>query len=155
MCMYLMFYLGWLYIWRYSVKYNVRNTSSAKMTTSFWGDWSWNIFKAFLHPSADSRRVVVSYKLKHVHKVLVNCLFNSAQEKSVVRWTCRFSAIVFYLPLHEFWEKSVWKFYHPDFWCLIYHRPLNHTRGLKYIHTVWMTLVWRNFYSNMEFTGIL
>ena len=31
-------------------------------------------------PSADSRRVV-SYKLKYVHKVLVNCLVKLAQEK--------------------------------------------------------------------------
>ena len=28
-----------------------------------------------------SRRVVVSYKRKYVHKVLVNCLFKLAQEK--------------------------------------------------------------------------
>ena len=28
-----------------------------------------------------SRRMVVSYKLKHVHEVLVNCLFKLAQEK--------------------------------------------------------------------------
>ena len=32
-----------------------------------------------------SRRVVVSYKPKCVHEVLVNCLFKHAQEKSVVR----------------------------------------------------------------------
>ena len=32
-----------------------------------------------------SRRIVVSYKGKYVHEVLVNCLFNLAQEKSVVR----------------------------------------------------------------------
>ena len=36
-------------------------------------------------PSADSRRVVVSYKQKYVHKVLVNCLVKLAQENSVVR----------------------------------------------------------------------
>ena len=36
-------------------------------------------------PSAESfRRIVVSYKRKYVHKVLVNCLFKLAQEKSVV-----------------------------------------------------------------------
>ena len=34
--------------------------------------------------SADSRRVVVSYKRKHVLKVLVKCLVKLAQE-SVVR----------------------------------------------------------------------
>ena len=33
-------------------------------------------FTAIFLPSADSRRVVVSYKLKYLHKVLVNC-FNS------------------------------------------------------------------------------
>ena len=32
-----------------------------------------------------SRRVVVSYERKYVHKVLVNSLFKPAQEKSVVR----------------------------------------------------------------------
>ena len=31
--------------------------------------------------SADSRRVVVSYKRKYVHQVLVNCLVKLAQEK--------------------------------------------------------------------------
>ena len=38
-----------------------------------------------LLPSADSRRVVVSYKRKYVHKVLVNGLVKFAQEKSVAR----------------------------------------------------------------------
>ena len=37
-----------------------------------------------LLPSADSRRIVVSYKRKYVHKVLVNRLVRPAQEKSVV-----------------------------------------------------------------------
>ena len=36
-----------------------------------------------------SRRVVVSYKPKYVHKVLVNRLVKIAQEKSVVRRTDR------------------------------------------------------------------
>ena len=36
-------------------------------------------------PSADSRRVVVSYKQKYVHEVLVNRLVKLAQQKSVVR----------------------------------------------------------------------
>ena len=35
---------------------------------------------AILLSSADSRRVVVSYKGKYVHKVLVNCLVKLAQE---------------------------------------------------------------------------
>ena len=35
-------------------------------------------------PLNHSRRVVVSYKLKYVHKVLVNCLFKLVK-KSVVR----------------------------------------------------------------------
>ena len=35
--------------------------------------------------SADSRRVVVSYKRKYVHKALVYHLVKLAQEKSVVR----------------------------------------------------------------------
>ena len=33
------------------------------------------------HPLIQSRRVVVSYKLKYVNEVLVNCLFKLAQEK--------------------------------------------------------------------------
>ena len=36
-------------------------------------------------PLNHSRRVVVSYKQKYVHEVLVNCLFKLAHEKSVVR----------------------------------------------------------------------
>ena len=40
---------------------------------------------AILLPSADSGRIVVSYKLKYVHEVLVNHLVKLAQEKSVVR----------------------------------------------------------------------
>ena len=44
------------------------------------------ISTVILLPSADSsRRVVVSYKRKYVHKLLVNRLFKPAQEKSVVR----------------------------------------------------------------------
>ena len=40
------------------------------------------IFTVILLPSPDhSRRVVVSYKRKYVHEVLVNCLFKLAQEK--------------------------------------------------------------------------
>ena len=45
------------------------------------------ISTAILLPSPDSRRVVVSYKRKYVHEVLVNCLVKIAQEKSVIRWT--------------------------------------------------------------------
>ena len=37
--------------------------------------------QCILLPSADSRRVVVRYKRKYVHKVLVNHLFGVAQEK--------------------------------------------------------------------------
>ena len=36
------------------------------------------ISTAILLPSTDSRRVVVSYKLKYEHEVLVNCLVNLA-----------------------------------------------------------------------------
>ena len=42
------------------------------------------ISKAILLPSTDSRRVVVSYKRKYVHKVLVNRLVKLAQEKVVL-----------------------------------------------------------------------
>ena len=41
------------------------------------------ISAAILLPSNDSRRVVVSYKRKYVHEVLVNCLVKLAQEKVV------------------------------------------------------------------------
>ena len=43
------------------------------------------ISTAILLPSADSRRVVVSYKRKYVQPVLVNLLVKLAQETSVVR----------------------------------------------------------------------
>ena len=39
------------------------------------------ISTVILLPSADSRRVVVSYKREYVHKVLVNCLVKLALEK--------------------------------------------------------------------------
>ena len=38
------------------------------------------ISTVILLPSPDSRRVVVNYKLKYVHEVLVNCLVKLAQE---------------------------------------------------------------------------
>ena len=38
------------------------------------------ISTAILLPSDGSRRVVVSYKQKYVHEVLVNCLVKLAQE---------------------------------------------------------------------------
>ena len=40
------------------------------------------ISTAILLPSADSRKVVVSYKRKYVHEVLVNGFVNIAQEKN-------------------------------------------------------------------------
>ena len=43
------------------------------------------ISTVILCPSADSRKVVVSYNRKYMHKVLVNCLAKLAQEKSVGR----------------------------------------------------------------------
>ena len=57
----------------------------------FRGDWSWNNFlRSFSSlPLIYSRRVVVSYKRKYVHKLLVNRLLKPAQEKSVVKWTDR------------------------------------------------------------------
>ena len=44
------------------------------------------ISMSILLPSADSRRIVVSYKRKYVHEVLINHLVKLALEKSVVRW---------------------------------------------------------------------
>ena len=43
------------------------------------------ISTAILLPSADSRRVVVIYKRKYVHEVMVNHLVKLTWEKSVVR----------------------------------------------------------------------
>ena len=42
------------------------------------------ISAVILLPTADSRRVDVSYKRKYVHEVLVNCLVKLAQEISVI-----------------------------------------------------------------------
>ena len=42
---------------------------------------SWPANGKFCHLLMHSRRVVVSYKRKYVHEVLVNCLFKLAQEK--------------------------------------------------------------------------
>ena len=47
------------------------------------------IYTASLLLFADSRMVVVSYKQKYMHEVLVNRLVKLAQEKSVVRWINR------------------------------------------------------------------
>ena len=48
----------------------------------FRGDWSWNDFYGHSPPFRwNSRRVVVSYKRKYVHELLVNRLFKPAQEK--------------------------------------------------------------------------
>ena len=47
------------------------------------------ISTAILLPSANSRKVVVSYKWKYVHEVTINCLVKLAEEKSVIRWTDR------------------------------------------------------------------
>ena len=52
------------------------------------------ISMAILLPSADSRRVVVSYKRKYVHKVLVNELVKLVEEKSVVRGTDRLNMTI-------------------------------------------------------------
>ena len=50
----------------------------------FRGDWSWKNFYGHSPPFCwmiHSRRVVVSYKRKYVHELLVICLFKPAQEK--------------------------------------------------------------------------
>ena len=43
----------------------------------------------FSLPLNHSKRIVVSYKRRYVHEVLVYCLSKLAQETSVVRWTDR------------------------------------------------------------------
>ena len=52
----------------------------------FRGDWLRSLSSL---PLNHSRRIVVSYKRKYVHELLVNCLLTHAQEKSVLRWTDR------------------------------------------------------------------
>ena len=42
-----------------------------------------------IKPYIIQEKVVVSYKRKYEHELLVICLFKPAQEKSVVRWTDR------------------------------------------------------------------
>ena len=49
-----------------------------KIQEKFKQSFEWSLL------STDSRRVVVSYKRKYVHKVLVNHIVKLAQEKSVV-----------------------------------------------------------------------
>ena len=53
----------------------IRNSVSCVLTKK--------LVRGFCHLSfhKHSRRVVVSYKQKYVHEVLVNCLFKLAQEK--------------------------------------------------------------------------
>ena len=46
----------------------------------FSGDWSWNNFYGHSPLSADSKRVVVSYRWRYVHKVLVSRLVKHVQE---------------------------------------------------------------------------
>ena len=50
-------------------------------TPHFGGDQLRIIFDSHLPPFADSRRAFVSYKRKHVCRVLVNLLVKLAQEK--------------------------------------------------------------------------
>ena len=45
-----------------------------RSATFFRGDWSWNIFYGHSLPSSDSRKAVVSFWWKSVHKILVNRL---------------------------------------------------------------------------------
>ena len=59
--------------------------SSIRTQSHTFVDFIGIISTAILLPSAYSRRVVVSYKGKNVHKVLVNRLVKLAQEKSVAR----------------------------------------------------------------------
>ena len=45
----------------------------------------YEIISTVIRPSADLRRVVVSYKRKYVFEVLINHLVKLSQDKSVVR----------------------------------------------------------------------
>ena len=77
---------------------NASLTADPGVTSSIPAWWRL-IIKSFLRsfsslPLNHSRRIVVRYKRKYVHKVLVNCLFKLADEKSVVRWTDRLAITI-------------------------------------------------------------
>ena len=87
-----------IYILFFKASLTIRHTatvSQKKRGTSEKIQWDFQISRVgsldFLDlkvngsPVNHSRRVVVSYKRKYVHEVLVNCLFKLAQKKSVVR----------------------------------------------------------------------
>ena len=56
--------------------------ASLILTQSHFVEFDHEIISTIIPPPADSRRVVVSYKQKSVHKVLINHLFKRAQEKA-------------------------------------------------------------------------
>ena len=61
-----------------------------------------------LLPSGDSRRVVVSYKRKYEHKILVNSLVMFVQEKSGARRTDRPMTIAVYWGIkHQTKQKNL------------------------------------------------
>ena len=112
---------------------------------------SWTlIMKWFLRsfsslPLIHSRRVVVSYKQKYVHELLVNRLFKPAQEKvwlgeltvpqwpKLLTWDVKqqnkqtknlypyffpsFLLMGTWKPGAEFWEKSIWTIKNGKIWC--------------------------------------
>ena len=79
----------------------------------FCRDWSWNISMTILLPSTDSRRAVVRYKWKYVHKVLVNHWVKLAQEKSdrpdmtiAVDWDVKHQPKTYSKPYEIYREKT-------------------------------------------------
>ena len=90
------------------------------------------IFMVVLLLSAESfKKVVVSYKLKYVHKVLVNCLFKVAQEKM---WLGKFTP-----------RPKVWKLRDPQTCSLFQevfkaHVPAVETEAATTTEEIWAKL---------------
>ena len=74
-------------VWLHIQGSRVRSRSGPILSWRLIMKWFLRSFSSL--PLIHSRRVVVSYKRKYVHELLVNRLFKPAQEKSVVRWTDR------------------------------------------------------------------
>ena len=102
------------------------------------------ISTVILLPSANMRRVVLSYKQKYVHKVLVNCLVMLVQKNSVVWWNERpYMAIsvdwdvkqqpnqnqIFTFPLRVFKWNSTFEMWFIPSWTIRF-KPHLHTRHL-------------------------
>ena len=99
------------------------------------------ISTAILLPFADSRMVVVSYKQKYVHELLVNRLVKLAQEKKLVRWTDRLDmTIVVDWDVKNQTKQTNWKkIYRPFYNVFVFiwaYRPCDKS---DHVNLLWMT----------------